>query len=435
MIAEVPSADHFTPARFLLCTWGSSGDLHPFIALGKALRQRGHQVTLAGIPSWEAKVKASEINFLPAAKSHTMDSLRGNEKLFSQEKFGLTSLRIMLRDYATPSFSIMIDALLRAAPQYDCLVCHSFILIAPIIAEKTGIPYVSASLSPGVIPSDYAMPAGSLLPPFRGPLARWIHRGIWNLGRWMIRPHVDPLINTLRHQQGLPPARNIMFDSSSTHLHLQLYSRHFAPPEQDWPSHFRQSGFCFWDENSEWTPSPELLRFLSDGEKPILFTLGTSIIFHPLEFYHNAVKAVKRTGHRAILLTGHDVNTPKDLPKNIFSINYAPYAWLMPQCQIAVHQCGIGTLAQALRAGIPSILCPYTFDQPNNAVRTEMLGAGILLKRHQHDPDSLVDAIHRIADHPRFRETTQSLGRNIQLEDGPALAASQLEAFLRARSH
>ncbi len=431
--AVIPS-EILPPSRFLLCTWGSSGDLHPFLSLGCALKQRGHTVAIAGIPLWESKVRQAGLDFIAAANHQDMDSLHGNEKLFSTKYFGITSLRTMMRDYIVPTFAFMTDALLEAAPHFDCLVSHSFILVAPIVAAKTGIRYVSASLSPGVIPSAYSMPAGSIHPPFRGLLGPHINRSIWDLGMWMIRPHVDPSINAFRKKYGLPSQKNAMFYSVSNDLHLQLYSRHFAPPEPDWPGHFHQSGFCYWDETSEWTPPADLLSFLKKGAKPILFTLGTSAIFHPLEFYRNAIEAVKKTGHRAILLTGHDANTPQDLPPQIFPLHYAPYAWLMPHCQAVAHQCGIGTIAQALRAGIPSILCPYAFDQPNNAVRAMMLGAGVLLKINQRDPENLATAIRRVTNDSHCQEAVQSISHSIQTEDGPVLAAARLESFLQKRT-
>ncbi len=420
--------------KFLLATWGSSGDLHPFLSLGAELVRRGHSVKLVGLDSWADRVRSTGMEFVPSGSDVQLEEMKRHPEVFSPRNLGLTSLRALMRDFVAPSFAPMAGAMIDAAKDCDCLVSHSFVLVSPLVAEKTGVRFASVSLAPGVIPSRCSMPSGALLDPFRGVVGEWINRGIWQIGKWMSRPSVDPMLNEFRASQGLPPVKDAIFTSVSRELHLQLYSKNFAPPEPDWHPSLKQAGFCFWDEPESWTPPGELLRFLEAGPKPILFTLGTSAIFSPMGFYEAAAQAVRGTGHRAILLTGLAENAPRDLPPEVLAVNYAPYGWIMPRCAAVSHQCGIGTSSQALRAGLPSILCPYAFDQPNNAMRIQGLGAGVVLPRNRRGPEDLRVAIGRIMGEPGFRQSAGKIARGIAAENGPSVAADELERFVKKKT-
>lgn len=415
--------------RFLLATWGSFGDLHPFLSLGAELVRRGHSVKLVGLDSWKADVAAAGIEFVSGGMDVSIEDLKRNPEIFSPANYGLTSVRALMRDFVAPSFAPMAEAMTRAAAGCDCLVAHSFVLVAPAVAEKTGIRFASASLAPGVIPSAYSMPSGALVDPWRGPLGRCVNSMIWKVGMWVSRPCVDPALNAFRASQGLSPVRDAILTSASRELHLQLYSGAFAPPEPDWHPSLRQAGFCFWDGVEAWEPPPELVKFLDAGPKPVLFTLGTSAVVQPMEFYRAAVEAVRGTGERGILLTGFPENAPADLPSEVMALEYAPYGWIMPRCAAVAHQCGIGTLAQALRAGLPSVLCPYAFDQPNNAMRVQALGAGVVLPRGRRGVGEIRGAIRRILGEEAFRRRAGEIAKEMAGEDGPAKAAGELERW------
>jgi len=415
--------------KFLLTTWGSYGDLHPFLSLARELQQRGHEVALATMAVWEAKVREAGIPYINTGGPASFDHLNLNPDLFSTKAMGLTSVRVLMRENVAPTFADSAKALLEAAPSFDCLVAHSFALVAPVVVEKTGIPLISVSLAPGVIPSAYSMPAGAYLRPFRGIVGRWINRGVWTLGRAVIASVVDPLVNEFRATHGLKPLRDAMFMSPSDELHLQLYSSAYAPREPDWPASLVQTGFCFWDEDDLWTPPVELQQFLDAGEKPLLFTLGSSAVFFPENFYEEAVRMLERTGRRAVLLLGRDENRPQITSKNVFVLNYAPYTWIMPRCSAVAHQCGIGTISHVLRAGLPSILCPYAFDQPNNAMRVQTLGAGVLLKRHRRSARDFEEAIQKLDADPSYRKNARRIAERLSLENGPMGAVDRLERF------
>lgn len=418
------------PRRFLLATWGSSGDLHPFLAVGAALRRRGHEVGMVGFELWEKKIRGAGLEFIPVGKDLFGEDHVLHPDVFSPRRMGLISLRTLMEQYVAPTMPSFLTALLEAAPRFDGLLAHSFVMVAPIVAAKTGIRFASASLAPGVIPSAWAMPAGAYADPWAGPAGRFLNRQLWRIGMALVRRHIDPFVNRLRAEHGLPTARDAAFTSVSRECHLQLYSPAFAGAKPDWPPSLRHAGFCYWDELEGWTPPSGLRDFVEGGERPVLFTLGSSAVQRPEGFFESAETAVRRLGLRAVFLMGRHAAGCRSRGREVLAWDYAPYAWIMPRCAAVAHQCGIGTVAQVLRAGRPSLLCPYAFDQPNNAMRLRALGAGVLLRRDRRRPEDFEGALRRLLDEPGCRNATERVAAAIAREDGPGEAARLLEEFV-----
>ncbi len=134
------------------------------------------------------------------------------------------------------------------------------------------------------------------------------------------------------------------------------------------------AGFTFYDGTQGGAElTPELKQFLDAGEPPIVFTLGSAAVMTPGSFYQESIQAAKLLNRRAVLLIGKNA-PPENLPDDILAVSYAPYSQIFPYACAIVHQGGIGTTAQALRAGRPTLVMPYSHDQPDNAARVERLG-------------------------------------------------------------
>jgi UDP:flavonoid glycosyltransferase YjiC (YdhE family) len=416
-------------SRILLTTWGTSGDHHPLLSLGSELKSRGHFVTLAGNPTWEKAVLHAGLDFLPAGPPQPADFLMSYPELFSPKNLGLTSLKILMEAGIRPALRETYDALVRAAPDYDVLVAHHFLFCAQTVADKTGIPLVTVCLSPSVTPSSHTLPASVAAQPSTTTAGKLWQSALWKLGQVVTAPYIDPMINELRRSEGFPPSRHIFFTHHSRSLELDLYSAHFHPGLPDWPKTKVVTGYCHWDPLFDYEPPADLVKFLEDGEPPWLFTLGTSAIGSPQGFYEVATEAMRGTKHRALLLTGFERNRPADLPANVFSTLYVPYGWIMPRSAGFAHQCGAGTTAQALRTGLPTLACPFAFDQPFHAMRLERLGVAHYLAPGQRTAPQLRFALDRLqeSDAPA---RAKLLGEKIRAENGPATAASKLEEFL-----
>jgi len=413
--------------RCLLTSWGSRGDLHPFLALGQGLRARGHAVTLVGHPEWATETASAGLRFVATAEPPRHDFLQRFPEVMSSQWGGLRGLHALVRKGMAPSMEPTFAALMQEAANHDVIVAHHFVFAAPAAAEIAKKPLVSVSLAPGVTPSAWSRPGPNFGRTGSGPLARLINRAIWQGGRFSTGLVVDPVVNHFRRQQGLAPIKDAVFGTPSGAGTLPLYSSYFAPPPPDWPFGSSPTGFCFYDPPGELSPEAE--AFLAEGDPPILFTLGSAAVQTPGAFYQEAVTALKLIGRRGLLLIGAEKNRPPNLPDTILAVPYAPYHVIMSRARAAVHQCGIGTLSHALRAGIPSVACPFAFDQPNNARRLEALGVAEFLPPGRRNAAAIAKALERLLAGPAL-DRAQALGESIRAEEGTTQACLRLEEWV-----
>jgi len=213
---------------------------------------------------------------------------------------------------------------------------------------------------------------------------------------------------------------------------LALFSPVIGTPQPDWPANTLVTGFPFYDENSSGLP-PEIARFLDDGEPPIVFTLGSSAVWDAGNFYVGSIAAAQRLGKRAVLLIGSDPlnQLPGPLPRSVIAAPYAPYAKLFPRASAIVHQGGIGTTGQTLRAGKPVLVMPFGGDQYDNGARVERLGAGRVIRRKQYTAERAAGELKQLFDNPGYMERAAELGRGVQAEKGVSAACDALEKQLR----
>lgn len=419
--------------RWLLTSWGSQGDLHPFLAMGRGLKARGHDVTLVGHPEWGAETEAAGLRFVSTNEPPRHDWIRDHPEIISLRYGGLTSFRLLVDRGIVPSFDYTMNALVPEARNHDVMISHHFVLPAEVAADLTGIPRVTVSLAPGVVPSAYTLPGPNFWQARTGFFSRGMNRFIWSAGQLCACLMVDPMVNQLRRKHGLGPIRNAVFGAHSSVLNLQLYSEYFAARAPDWSDEIKYGGFCYYDPEHTPALSSEVEAFLARGEPPVLFTLGSTVVQNPGAFYRDAVQALEALGLRGILLVGQKENSPEPLPDSILAIPYAPYGLLMPRVAAVVHQCGIGTLSHTLRAGVPSIAYPFAFDQPNNARRLEALGVAEVIRPHQRSVQNLQRALHRLmAGDARAR--SRRIGEVIRAEDGVAKACDVLEETFKSKN-
>jgi UDP:flavonoid glycosyltransferase YjiC (YdhE family) len=177
----------------------------------------------------------------------------------------------------------------------------------------------------------------------------------------------------------------------------------------------------------------ELDRFLEAGPPPIVFTLGSSAVFDAGNFYCESAKAASALGKRAVLLVGKDLSQdiPFPLPEGIAAFPYAPYSEIFPRCAALVHSGGIGTVAQAMRAGKPSLAVYYGFDQPDNAARLARLGMGKVVPAKKYTAALAASLLREILEHPVYADRASSLGDRVRTEDGAGTACLAIERFLK----
>ncbi|HEU4477558.1 MAG TPA: glycosyltransferase, partial [Pyrinomonadaceae bacterium] len=236
----------------------------------------------------------------------------------------------------------------------------------------------------------------------------------------------------LRQELGLPDRGHPLFEGAhSPHLVLALFSEIFAQPQPDWPPQTRATGFAFYDGHNELKMPGPLLEFLDKGAPPLIFTLGTSAVWVARDFYQESIAAAKQLGRRAVLLIGDERNRiAEPLPPEIIAVDYAPFESLLPRGSVMIHHGGVGTTSQGLRAGIPTLIVPFAFDQPDNAAHAERLGTSRTLHRHKYKRKNVAQELDKLLNNPQYAGHAKVVGERLRKERGAAHACDLIEEYL-----
>ncbi len=224
-------------------------------------------------------------------------------------------------------------------------------------------------------------------------------------------------VRALRRREGLGPGGSPLTEGKfSPHLVLALFSRGLAKAQPDWPASSVQPGFVFYDRGNEADRvTTDMRTFLASGEAPIVFTQGSTAVHNAGSFYEVSTEAVKRLGKRALLIGATPI--PQFQDPSLFVAPYAPYSEVFANASVIVHQGGSGTTGQAMRAGVPTLIVPYGWDQPDNAVRIERAGAGLTIPRKRYTAESAADALARLISDPGYGRRAAELRAQIEAED------------------
>jgi rhamnosyltransferase subunit B len=418
--------------RIVLTTFGSHGDLHPYLAVALGLKARGHEPVMATCACYRQKVEAAGIGFHsvrpdvpgwpavdPAFMQRIMDRRKGMERLF--------------REMLMPALRESYEDLRAASERADLLVSHHLTYAARLVAEKQGIPWASSLLGPLGFFSAYDPP---VLPPapflaqlrFLGPA---FHRPLFRFMKWSVRSWAEPW-HRLRTEIGLPPTRDDpLFDGQhSPRLVLALFSQLIADKQPDWPAQTIITGFPHYDQDGPVGLPHTLARFLDEGPPPLVFTLGISAAMVSGRFYEHSVGAAQILGRRAVLILGTgSFNLPPQLPKGMLAVEYAPFSELFPRAAAVVHPGGIGTTGLAMRAGHPMLVVPYAHDQFDHARRLCRLGIARSLPSHRYEPTRVAAELRYLLDDPAYSRRACEVKEQMGGEDGTRIACEALESL------
>jgi rhamnosyltransferase subunit B len=417
-------------AKIVLTTIGSLGDMHPKIALAIELKKRGHDVTIAAMEFYRERIEPLGLGFAPMSPHldpddtdlarELMDARKGSEKI--------------LRGIIMPNLRATYDDLLRAVDDADLLVSGEIVFAVKSVVEKTGIKWVSTSLQPGTLFSVHD--------PFVPPAAEWLehlrflgpvfHSGLFGFLRWTIGRWYGPY-RAFRRDLGLTEDHDPLFAGKfSPLLHLALFSKVLGSPQPDWPTNTVQTGFCFYDGGDDIQKMPaELDEFLDAGDPPIVFTLGSAAVMDAGDFFEESGEAALRLGRRAVLLYGKYSEPPNVLGGDIRGFDYAPYSEVFPRAACVVHQGGVGTTGQVLRAGVPQLIVPFAHDQPDNAARCRRLGVARSIDRSSYRADLAAESIRRIFSDPSYRERAIEAAAIVRSERGTEAACDAIESIVK----
>ena len=147
------------------------------------------------------------------------------------------------------------------------------------------------------------------------------------------------------------------------------------------------------------------------------------------QFFLESIKACQLLGRRGLLLTPYRDQVPATLPDEIRHFDYIPFGQLMPRVATLAHQGGIGTLARALAAGVPQLVMPNAYDQPDNAARLERLGVGASIPPQKYRGRAVAEKLTSLLTSPRVRARCQAVSGKFRADrpvDAACLLVEQL---------
>ncbi len=403
---------------------GSAGDVNPFLVIGRELRRRGHEVTLIASDVFAAAAGRAGLNFVSIWSEADYRRTIDNPDLWHPQR-GLAIVLSTIAGQLRRAYSAIAQVY---EPDRTVLVGHTLGFFTRVFEEVHRTPAATLHLAPSVFRSDFRQPA---LPSGRdiSRWPRWIKRTLWwGIDRFLIDPQIAPALNGWRAELGLPPVSRV-FRSwlHSPQRVIGLFPDWFGGPQPDWPPQLRLTGFALSD--AACAPAPveaDPPGWLGEDEAAIVFTPG-SANRHAAPFFRAGIEAAAALGRRALLVTPYGEHLPRSLPEHVRHAAYAPFDRLFPRAAAVVHHGGIGTCAQALAAGVPQVIMPLGFDQPDNALRIARLGVGAAIAPSRFTGARVADALQHLLSSRGAAESCRRYAERIGSADAIAQTCDLIE--------
>lgn len=400
-------------SRILLLPIGSSGDVNPFLWIGRHLAADGHDVIVGANPHFARAVERADLTFRPIGTEDEYHALTADPEIWHPTRATPRVLRYA-GDIAGGYFS-WIEAESRRSAEPLRIIAPATAFGARLARERLGLKLLTVNLQPCTLLSSWELPVLHPRLEFLGHLPHWIKRSVMAEINRRVSHEIDPGVRRACEAAGLIPPPNPFRDWwQSPDGVICLFPEWFAAPQPDWPRNTHCIGFPLEDLGADLPPTPGLDDFLASGEPPVLITAGTAMR-HASEFFRVALESCARLGTRAIFLTHHPEQLPSPLPIWAAYFDYVPFSRILPRCAAIVHHGGIGTTAQALAAGIPQLVMPHAHDQPDNGSRVRQLGAGDLLPTCR--PRSFERKLHRLLKDIPLRDRCASIATQMRSEN------------------
>jgi UDP:flavonoid glycosyltransferase YjiC (YdhE family) len=422
--------------RIGIQTWGSDGDINPFLALAGGLVAAGHDVTLA-LTSAERKDyggPARRLGFRLADAGHIgrdEADLVEIARRVHDEASPLRQLDLILEEMFEPGVGRMLEVAERLCRDNDLVIGHFIVHPAQAVAERAGRPYVTVTLNHSAIPSRHLPLMGT---PHLGPFLNGL---LWRLGQRILSLHIVPPINRLRSRLGLRAVSSYREVWESRLANLIAVSPSLCRRPPDWEPHQRVCGFFAMPEAAQPFEMPHALEgFLAGGPPPIFCTFGSMTAVDDgtgimEESTRLLVEGARLAGCRAIVQSRWDLVSSVPDDSGLYKIGAAPHSRIRPRCAAVVHHGGAGTTQTATLHGLPSVVVPHISDQYFWARELNRLGvAPRVADRRKITARELAEAIRSVLRNDAMRARARELGRAMAAEDGVGTAVGVIEQVM-----
>jgi rhamnosyltransferase subunit B len=397
--------------NILLHPAGSHGDVHPFIGIGQALVARGHAVTLVTLDTFRPLAERNGMAFVSVGTDEDYRLAMNNPDLWKPRK-GLKA--IFQGEHTSRLLRQAYDQLVRLYVPGETVVVAGTLGFAARTAHEThGLPLATVHLQPSTL---FSVERPAVYPQMRiAWWPRWAKRAFFRIGDVLGDRWIGPAVNSFRAGLGLPPAKRIL----GRWLHspqrvIGLFPKWYGSAP-DWLPHVRQTGIVRYDQGEK-PLDPAVDHYLRSGDPPIVFSFGTAMMFGR-QYFETAVEACRRLGKRGLILARGGDQIPPNLPPTVAHFEYVPFGQVFPRAAAVVHHGGIGTTAQALASGVPQVVAPIAFDQPDNADRVVRLGCGRAIPSRKVTPRRMTRVLTEVFTDPSIPMNCRQLMERMTAED------------------
>lgn len=416
--------------RLLMFPLGTLGDVIPYVRVGARMKSRGHDVTLITVSRFGEIARNSGLDFESIADAGEFQAILDDPAVWEPVR----GIEILLNKVAVALMPAIYD---RIAAEKDK---PGLLVVAPPLAfgaraarEKWGIRMATFALQPSLIRSIDGMPRLAGVPDVR----RW-PKSLRKATMWAVDRSVDLMcagaVNRFRRSRSIPgKARDILLWWLSDMAVVCLFPTWYAPPRPDWSPEIIQTSFPLarlseMNPNESDGANPALEVFIEAGEPPVLFTFGSGM-FHSRGLFQTAVEVCRIAKRRALLISAATDQLPRHVPETVMRIEYADFARIFPRCGAVVHHGGIGTTAEAIRAGVPQLVMPMSYDQPDNADRVKQMGMGDWLRPWCFNARRVAEKLSCLTEEKAVKDACRRYAEKARQGDGVEKTCDVLEGL------
>lgn len=414
--------------KAVISSFGSSGDFNPCLGLARALSKKGVDVIFLANPFYEKKILQAGLRFYPAGEYFDVfKEVQDNSDYLHAMKGPRAIWELVLK--TVPVMHCAMKKLITEETP-DFIACHILEYGSILAAKEQSIPYATLSTTPMgwfcTQPPGYWVYTELPLP-LRSVQAQCMHF-FMNIA---LKYSLKPLCKKL----GLPQEIGCIDDVfGKAFLNLGLWSETLSSSPIDAPPCSKICGFVRDEHIKDWQDVPDEINRLFEGEKrPVVVGLGSIASLHGYDVYRAAAEACKKID-MPCLLVGKDLAKLADPDKNIQALDFAPFGWVFPRASLIIHHGGLNTTAEALRAGVPSLVVPHAYDQFDNAIRTQHMGVTCRINVNKVTAESFATVLEKMLADSQMHQKAHAISQKIIAEpDGADIASEALIQFLNCR--
>ena len=413
-------------------TYGTRGDVQPYIALALGLMAKGHHVTIAAPENFAGFVEGFGIAFHPlyGNAEEGMNSPEAQSMLRSENTIKLMKYFFkVLREAKVP----LRKSYLEGFDKVDFIIANTATLpITSAIAEKQNKKIALTYFMPPVVTT-----AEFPLADFDFLNFPWYNKLTYKLAYAFYWKFVKEETNEFRAELGLPVLKSFIrhLDKQKL-LDLICLSPALIPQPKDWGENHKITGFLTipnqYRESHPLDKIPAALNdWLAAGEKPIYMGFGSNGVGNTEKFVSILKDILSKTNERILFCTGWGLFEKLPVHENLFVTKYVNHEAILPKCKAGVFHGGAGTLASMLRNNLPVIIISFYTDQPTWGKIIARMKLGVHIPVKKLNSGKLLAALKYVQSGD-VKRNVRKVGELIRNEKGLENAVEEIERYFRA---